>query len=56
MRCRNLWLAIGLLFLPRLAMDVDTVPPLAFGAGWIAAALVIAILSILFLGPGFAVS
>lgn len=46
-------LAIGLLFLPRLTLDGDTAPPLVFGAAWMAAALVVAALSILYLGPGF---
>ena len=52
---QSLVLAIGLLFLPRLATDTDTAPPLAFGVGWVAAAVAVAALSILFLGPGFAV-
>jgi len=52
---QSLVLSVGLLFLPRLTVDGDTAPPLTFGTGWMAAALVVAGLSILFLGPGFAV-
>jgi hypothetical protein len=52
---QSLVLSIGFLFLPRLAIDADAGPPLAVSTGWIGAALVAAALSILLLGPGFAV-
>jgi hypothetical protein len=48
-------LSIGLLLLPRHAAGaVVSAPPVALSWFWIGAALAVAFLSILFLGPGFA--
>jgi hypothetical protein len=52
---QSLVLPVGLLFLPRLGKGVDIAPPLGATAGWVVAALLMAALSVLFLGPGFAV-
>jgi hypothetical protein len=57
---QSLLLAIGLLFLPRAALEFSVKKkvalPIEFSFAWVGAAAIIAILSILFLGPGFSVS
>ena len=52
---QSMALSIGLLFLPRYVAKMDAEPAIERHVSWLLAALVIAAISILFLGPGFAV-